>query len=314
VKALFAGMMCISLFCQAENWKFVKEEKGMKTYIDTDATLAEVESTTVVKITNKMEMPDGAYIVDDRYYKHDDNGWSECLKKYVLYGKKGKILSRSLVDDRELKWFKDKRPYKDFFQNIILIASPLLQLPIEAASDDASPSATELSPAATQDDRPAQAASKEPARIRLFGQNGIGVAFNASSQCYDSHKSITVSGGVGDSFKSFFGNVKNQSIGMPATVNVTNLKAHNGILSKAYYREYEIPSNVPMAVRMVYGDGAMYCDPIIVTFVAQPGEDYEGYLQGTGHYFKVVMNKIVLEGEAVGLVPVDVEASSECRR
>jgi hypothetical protein len=87
----------------------------------------------------------------------------------------------------------------------------------------------------------------------------------------------------------FFGSVKNQSIGIPATVNVTNLKAHNGILSKAYYREYEIPSNAPVAVRMVYGDGSLRCDPMVATFVPQPGADHEGYLQGEGHSFKVVM-------------------------
>jgi len=149
VKVLFAGMMCISLFCRAESWKFVEEKQGAKIYIDTDATLAAVGSMTVVKIMNKTVMPDGDYVVDDKYYKHDESGWSECLKEFVVYGKNGDTIMRNSVEDRKLRWSKDNRPYQDFFKNIILLASPLLKLPIEAPSEEALPPATTLSPAAT---------------------------------------------------------------------------------------------------------------------------------------------------------------------
>ena len=149
MKVLFAGMMCISLFCQAESWKIVEEKQGEKIYIDTDATLAMVESATVVKIMNKTEMPDGDYVVDDKYYTHDESGWSECLKEFIVYGKNGNIIMRNSVEDRKLKWSKAKRPYHDLFKNIVLLASPLLKLPIEAPSEEALPSATTLSPAAS---------------------------------------------------------------------------------------------------------------------------------------------------------------------
>lgn len=149
MKIVFAGMMFLSLFCQAESWKLVEEKQGAKIYIDTDATLAVVGSTTVVKILNKTEMTDGNYVVDDTYYKHDESGWSECLKEFVVYGKDGNIVMRNSVEDHKLKWSKDKRPYPDFFKNIIGLASPLLRLPIEAPSEEALPSATPLAPAAT---------------------------------------------------------------------------------------------------------------------------------------------------------------------
>ena len=97
-----------------------------------------------------------------------------------------------------------------------------------------------------------------------------------------------VSGSVKSAFLSMLGMVDNESIGMPPSANTQNLAAKNGLLSKAFYKEYAVTPNEPLAVSMnfqdvgtaakgVYINGA-FCRPSAYSFVPLPGKDYEGYL------------------------------------
>lgn len=178
--------------------------------------------------------------------------------------------------------------------------------------------ATEM-PASTQHYNP-----ETSARIRLFGQNGrpsimfvqIGQGNAAKTE------KITVGGSLGDAFGSMLGMSKNESIGMPATENTQNLAAQNGILSKAFYREFVIPAGKPVKVQGAYiglssitplaQGGSLYyhegdCSSNMVSFVPQAGQNYEvdSYLSGNG--CSVVVFDIKSTDGKVSLIPVQTQ-------
>lgn len=131
-------------------------------------------------------------------------------------------------------------------------------------------------PAVAQD---AAASRPGTARIRLFGQNGVLVDFYQNSSCVGGDAQKTrVSGGVGDAFSSLFGRAKNSSIGMKDTPNTQNLSKRDGLASKAYFREYEIPGNQPLSLRMAFQSGpgvGVRCSNLGGTFTPEAGKDYE---------------------------------------
>ena len=142
------------------------------------------------------------------------------------------------------------------------------------------------------------AAEQGAARLRLFGQNAVLVKYYPNSQC-EGGDSVSVSGGMGDAFSSFIGTAKSQSIGMPETPNTKSLAARDGMLSKAYFREYEIAAGQPVTIAMGFREaraappavmpaggvantaapsGTVYCRTIVTTFVPEKGKDYEAAL------------------------------------
>lgn len=139
-----------------------------------------------------------------------------------------------------------------------------------ATAQEAAAAAAEAQPAA---------AARDTARVRLFGQNGVLVEFYQNSSCIGGKaQKTTVSGGMGDAFSSFFGSAKNTSIGMKDTPNTQSMSKRDGMLSKAYFREYEIPGNEPLALRMHFRTGpgtALVCRNIGGTFTPEAGKDYE---------------------------------------
>lgn len=122
--------------------------------------------------------------------------------------------------------------------------------------------------------------NSELARIRLFGQNAVGVTLYKNSSCNGGSESIRVSGGIGSAFSSFFGSVKNESIGIPETNTTKTLSQRDGILSKAYFKEYAIEPGKPVTVTMGFQDPGLkkYCKAIAATFIPDPKFDYEGRL------------------------------------
>lgn len=116
----------------------------------------------------------------------------------------------------------------------------------------------------------------EAARIRLFGQNGVGVILYKNSKCEGRSESIRVSGDAASAFTSFVGAASNESLGMPETETTKNLSKRDGILSKAYFREYRIDPGKPVTIAIRFQDVGKYCEPIVRTFTPEPRTDYEG--------------------------------------
>ena len=133
----------------------------------------------------------------------------------------------------------------------------------------------------------------ESARIRLFGQNGrpsimvvqIGQGADAKSV------EVNVGGGLGDAFGSLLRMSKNESIGIAETESTRNLASRDGILSKAFYREFVIPAGKRVEVRNAFigltnvdsnpATGRTIvqwqgnCTSDTVFFTPQAGKDYE---------------------------------------
>jgi hypothetical protein len=155
----------------------------------------------------------------------------------------------------------------------------------------------------------------EPARIRLFGQNGIGVRYYPNSACIGG-ESVSVSGGLGDAFSSFLGTASNKSIGIPATPNTEQLGAKNGVLSKAYFREYPISPDQPITITMNFqsnpGKTYMYCQRIGTTFIPEKGKDYEGALSIRDGICMQMINELRVTPEGMVLHPVASSMAKPC--
>ena len=164
----------------------------------------------------------------------------------------------------------------------------------------------------------------DSARIRLFGQNGrpsimvvqIGKDTDAKSV------EVNVGGGLGDAFGSLLLMSKNESIGIAETESTRNLASKNGILSKAFYREFVIPAGKQVKVRNAFiGLTSVNSNPVTgrtivqsqsnctsdtVFFTPQAGKDYEvGFINGktcTAMVFEVQ----TIEGETT-LVPIQAQ-------
>lgn len=124
-------------------------------------------------------------------------------------------------------------------------------------------------------------------RIRLYGQNQKPTIMEYKKD--GKQEKINVGGQAGDAFSSLVGTVKNHSIGIAQTDMSKNLKDQNGVLSKAFYKEFVIPagnfisihnafiglSNVSQSPvrKTVQYQGA--CTSSSLSFVPKAGKDYE---------------------------------------
>ena len=155
--------------------------------------------------------------------------------------------------------------------------------------------------------------SSGSARLRLFGQNGIGVTLYKNSACTGGAESIRVSGGFGSALSSLFGSVTNESIGIPETITSSSLAQRDGALSKAYFREYAVESGKPLTVTMGFQDPALrkYCKTIAATFIPAPDSDYEGRLDVDLNKGQCVFSigQVLADGS---LMPVKVGLAETC--
>lgn len=172
----------------------------------------------------------------------------------------------------------------------------------------AAPAQTPLSPAGK-------------ARIRLFGQNGVSVRYYENSRCYSINYfgdgGVVVSGGLGDTLASFAGMASNTSIGMPATPNSSNPESRNGILSKAYFREYAVTAGEPLTVMMSFASGSVrsgsvYCRAMAITVVPEEGKDYEAALDIGNKKCRLVINEIQSLAGEVKLTPIPGVEAGRC--
>lgn len=165
----------------------------------------------------------------------------------------------------------------------------------------------------------------DSARIRLFGQNQKPTIMIVQTGQDTDSKSVTVNvgGGAGDAFGSMLGMVKNESIGIAKTENTRNLASQNGILSKAFYREFVIPAGKPVKIRTAFiglanvnqmpavGTAINYnqgsCVSDTVSFIPQAGKDYEVGSYKNGNSCSVIVFNIQTVKGKTALVPIQVQ-------
>lgn len=169
----------------------------------------------------------------------------------------------------------------------------------------------------------------------MFGQNGaMAVLFRGSACVKDfwSEDGEKVSGGLGSAFGSFFGSVSNTSLGIPETETSRNLSSRDGLLSKAYFREYLVPAGQASSMRLGFRDvSPFYLPPLrhlgpttfryayvnpgchgAISFVPDPGKDYEVAFSWEGKTCHAALNEVVGNGDAVELIPVPVSIAPDC--
>lgn len=123
---------------------------------------------------------------------------------------------------------------------------------------------------------------ERPARIRLFGQNGVGLTMYTNARCEDEYdEEIEASGAVSDYFKALVRKKRqNESIGIPETDSTRNLASRDKLWASPYYTEYPLVPGQPVFVRANVANGSGWsCNRgrgIHIAFVPEPGVDYEG--------------------------------------
>ena len=160
--------------------------------------------------------------------------------------------------------------------------------------------------------------SAQQARIRIFGQNGKPTNMKYSFQGHEVKEST--GGTLGGAFASSLGLARNSTIGIPATATLDTMKRHNHNLSKLYYREFTIPANVPITisnaiigltnVNNTHNDGKIIsyqpsCQSNKLTFVAEPGKDYEAIAASASAQCGVILQEVHPDGTTTSLIKGD---------
>lgn len=125
-------------------------------------------------------------------------------------------------------------------------------------------------------------AVERPARIRLFGQNGVGLTMYTNARCKDEYdEEVEASGSIGHYFKTLVRKKpENLSIGMPETDDTRNLATRDKLWASPYYAEHPLVPGQPVLLKANIANGSGWtCNRgrgIHSTFVPEPGVDYEG--------------------------------------
>ena len=141
---------------------------------------------------------------------------------------------------------------------------------------------------AVEDPAPQEAAVEvaatveRPARIRLFGQNGVGLTMYTNARCKDEYdEEVEASGSIGHYFKAMVRKKpENVTIGMPETADTRNLATRDKLWASPYYAEHPLVPGQPVMLKANIANGSGWtCNRgrgIEASFVPEPGVDYEG--------------------------------------
>ncbi|WP_313495485.1 hypothetical protein [Stenotrophomonas sp.] len=154
------------------------------------------------------------------------------------------------------------------------------------------------------------AAVERPARIRLFGQNGVGLTMYTNALCekqYD--EEIEASGSIGHYFKAMVRKKpENISIGMPETDDTRNLATRDKLWASPYYSEHPLVPGQPVRLQANIANGSGWtCNRgrgIEISFVPEPGMDYEGDMirDFEGGHCGIALRQVAADGTVTPLV------------
>ncbi|WP_369977399.1 hypothetical protein [Xanthomonas bundabergensis] len=141
----------------------------------------------------------------------------------------------------------------------------------------------------------------DPARLRVFGQNGVGLTLYTNAVCKDDYEEeIEVSGSLGNGFRALAGKrVPNISLGMPETVGVRTMEEGKVFMAKPYYREYALIPGQPVRVRAGIKSAAnMRCaSDFDVAFTPEAGADYEVAMRFDMQACLLTVMKVAADGQ-----------------
>ena len=150
------------------------------------------------------------------------------------------------------------------------------------------------------------------ARVRFFGQAVIGLTFYKNKTCHGGHGVVASKTGFGGVFSS----KKNISLGIAETPNVVNLKQRDGILARAFYREYSVNAGEPLTISASFNDGTDHisyrCGPLDGYFIPEAGRDYEVALDIGNKICRLNVTQIDSTEAEVRLLPVELSVAKSC--
>lgn len=150
------------------------------------------------------------------------------------------------------------------------------------------------------------------ARVRFFGQAVINLTFYKNKTCYGGRGVQASKSGFGGAF----GSKKNISLGIAETPNVVNLKQRDGILAKAFYREYSVNAGEPLTISAslyeTTGRTDYSCRQLDRYFIPEAGRDYEVALDIDGQTCRLGVAQIDSTEAQVKLLPVELLAAKDC--
>jgi len=135
------------------------------------------------------------------------------------------------------------------------------------------------------------------ARIRFLSGNGTGsAAFRPGESCYkdiylQDEKRVDVNDGFLASWKYSSNSV---TIGMPQSPRP--YMRVDGLAFKDFIKEYVVPAAKPVTVRLSLNPQSSSCTPPAVTFVPEPGRDYDVFMQTAGNRCWVAARRIDDQG------------------
>lgn len=156
----------------------------------------------------------------------------------------------------------------------------------------------------------------EPARVRAFGQNGVGLTLYTNAVCDDEYEEeIDVSGSIGNVFRSFVGDLKSSSLGMPETVGTRTMHEGKMIGAKPYFREYPLVAGQPVLaeaeIRTADIPGAVRCSrKLRLGFVPVAGADYEVGMKFNSSMCLLTIVRV--DSGSTGEVPISPAPVSKC--
>jgi hypothetical protein len=145
------------------------------------------------------------------------------------------------------------------------------------------------------------------ARVRAFGRNSVDLNFYRNSDCYQ-HGAFGLTGGeaVSGSFlsalASFLGTATNSIIGMPETNSTMRLNDRDAVLSKVFFREFEVAASEPLTVAAV-GPWAG-CTFSAITFNPEVNKNYEFELELQGKSCVLVASELIGDTSPAMLQPL----------
>lgn len=126
--------------------------------------------------------------------------------------------------------------------------------------------------------QPSEYDANNSARLRIFGNNGIGIVVyqNINGCPYAADNGLRVSGKIQQSINAFLAQQDNLSIGMPISDRVKN--PYQSIFGNDFFTELVVPAK-PITIQATFTSADQsYCKPITVTLFPEAGKDYETVL------------------------------------
>lgn len=121
---------------------------------------------------------------------------------------------------------------------------------------------------------------ERPARIRLFGQNGVALTLYTNAHCEDAYEEqIDASGSMSHAFGTLFGKKgRNETLGIPETESTRKLSSRGHLMANPYYLEYPLVPGQPVILRaqIAAAFGPRCQGDVLAAFTPEPGMDYEG--------------------------------------